>query len=678
MQLKRMRVTNFSSFKDSGWIEFSPGINLIVGQNNSGKSALLHGFEQELQDNRHRDQTEYRRERLEPPSIYFVIDVSGQEVNDSILSVGKMFYWPTETDNSDDEWRKISQYLSEPSHIVELCRRPANTPITWHNPTHGQFEGPIQFCLGLSIVNGRIINRNIVSANADTFPSAMYHLLLEKMFSFSAQRYSIGKHPFGREDKLKSDASNLAAILSRLQGEQRSLFDRLVGHLREVFSTVRNLSVAPIQEGFEIRVWPTDEQLQPELSFGLDDCGTGVAQVIAILTIVMTFEGAVIIIDEISSFLHPAATKALLRIIQTNYAQHQYIISTHSPEVLSAGNPATVHVIRRDGYDSVVTRVDLGELDQLRDVVDDLGISITDVFGAERIIWVEGRTEELCFPYIYEVTTGQQLPRGLIVTRVIATGDFNAKRRRDLVFQIYQRVHHAASPLVRSITFGFDRETLNDKQMQALKDKAAGRVLFLPRRLFECYLLEPAAIAAFINNQIPDLAKSVLAEDVITHIRSVGGEVKFKAPKQWNGDVFNEQWLAEVDAAELLKEICYQLTENRLSFSKTRHSLELLQHIMAHNRTSLDGLINYVKELFVLAQGNANGVEVFSLSKLERVLGRSLNFSGSRPSPSYQALQNVETPLHQRDEFAFRFGSEKWRLLFTARNMPGAVAFIAL
>jgi hypothetical protein len=311
-------------------------------------------------------------------------------------------------------------------------------------------------------------------------------------------------------------------------------------------------------------------------------------------------------IDEISSVLHPAAAKALLRIIQTNYAQHQYIIATHSPEVLSAGNPATVHIVRRNGYDSVVERVNLGELDQLRDVADDLGISMTDVFGAERIIWVEGRTEELCFPFIYEVADGQ-LPRGLVVTAVVATGDFNAKGRRgELVFQIYDRVTRAASPLVRPVAFSFDREALTDEERRRLKERSDGRLLFLPRRHFECFLLDPAAIAAFINNHVPDLAKPVSPDDVLAYLTSVGGNPTFKATQQWHGDILDENWLAEVDAVTLLKETCNQLTGNCLDFSKTGHSLELLQHILIHNRESLGELINYVKKLIDLAPRDAN------------------------------------------------------------------------
>jgi predicted ATPase len=615
MRLIRMRVTNFSSFKDTGWIEFSSGVNLIVGQNNAGKSALLRVFDQQLEDNRHRNADEYRQERLKPPSIYFDLVVSGPEVEESILkwrgTTGGDFSWPIQT-NNEKELEKIPSFLSEPVHIMKVCRYLGGIFVSPdNNPIHGQFEGPVQFCAMLIVENGQIKPRGLVSSNQDTLVNAIGHLWPAKVFSFNAQRSSIGRCRWDIDaNRLFSDASNLAAILFKLQGEQGSLFERLVEHLSEMFSTIQNLSITQYQLSgaeIEVRVWPTKERLQPQLGFPLEKCGTGVAQAIAILAVVMTFEQAIIVIDEISSFLHPAAAKALLRVIQTNYPQHQYIIATHSPEVLSARNPATVHVVRRHGYDSFIEKVDLHKLDRLRDVADDLGISMTDFFGAERIIWVEGRTEELCFPFLFEKVFGQ-LPRGVIVTPVIATGDFNSKRkiRRDLVFQIYHRVHQAASPLVKSATFGFDRETLTDEEMRDLKEKAAGRVLFLLRRHFECYLLDPAAIAAFINNRAPEIAKPVSHEDVLKRLQSVGENPKFKTSKQWNGDIFDEKWLAEVDAAELLKETCYQLTENCLAFSKMHHSLELLQHILTHNRTSLVGLIAYVKELYEVALRDAD------------------------------------------------------------------------
>jgi len=46
MKLKRARVTNYRSVKDSGWIDFEPGKTIFVGPNEAGKSAILRALQQ--------------------------------------------------------------------------------------------------------------------------------------------------------------------------------------------------------------------------------------------------------------------------------------------------------------------------------------------------------------------------------------------------------------------------------------------------------------------------------------------------------------------------------------------------------------------------------------------------------------------------------------------------------
>ena len=49
MLLRQAIITNYKSFLSPAKVEFGPGFNVIVGRNNSGKSALLEaislGFE---------------------------------------------------------------------------------------------------------------------------------------------------------------------------------------------------------------------------------------------------------------------------------------------------------------------------------------------------------------------------------------------------------------------------------------------------------------------------------------------------------------------------------------------------------------------------------------------------------------------------------------------------------
>jgi hypothetical protein len=94
----------------------------------------------------------------------------------------------------------------------------------------------------VSVVNGQLVRHGHQMSRNDGLPEVMSLLWEKKLFSFKAQRYSIGKCKYGREEQLNADASNLPAVLSKLQGEQGSIFRKLVSHLREIFATIQNLS----------------------------------------------------------------------------------------------------------------------------------------------------------------------------------------------------------------------------------------------------------------------------------------------------------------------------------------------------------------------------------------------------------------------------------------------------
>jgi hypothetical protein len=371
-----------------------------------------------------------------------------------------------------------------------------------------------------------------------------------------------------------------------------------MGHLREIFPTVGNLSVRtrPENGSFEIRIWPTEAMERVELSFPLNSSGTGVAQVIAILTAIMTVENAVIIIDEINSFLHPAAVKTLLRILQTEYTQHQYIISTHAPEVIGFSNPSTIHLVKRDGYSSSIKRLKLDDVNDLREIADQLGVSMADVFAADRVIWVEGPTEEICFPYLYQAYGGQPLPRGTLITSVAATGDFNRKRDRKIVYEIYRQLSSATSALLVETVFSFDTEELSNPEKSLMKNEAKGQLLFLPRRHLECYLVDPEAIANLIVAKDPVSIDIVTPETVAEKLTELASEDSFQIP-EWKGDLSDDNWLAKVDAAKLIARVTAEISEQRATFNKNKDSLALLKDMLTCRRDSLEPLYDYVTSL---------------------------------------------------------------------------------
>ena len=447
MKLSKIQITGFQSFRDSGEIEFGDGINLIVGQNNSGKSSLLRALQPNLRDDRNRSPDQWENHILPNPNVILTVKLSGIEYK-KILLRSKNNIIPTPSGSDLDSYLK--SLFSKNVQKFKIVKNPGEQPKILFEDAYGI---PYNHYIHIASHNGEITIQGSTNSNIYEPQIISYYITSVNTFHFNAERMSIGESAHSHAERLTENANNLPSVLMTLQGERGDTFNKLIQHLREIFPTVGNMSVGPVYQNsnIEVRIWPTQAMQRRELSFSLNNSGTGVAQVIAILTAVMTIEQAVIVIDEVNSFLHPAAVKTLLRILQTEYNQHQYIISTHSPEVISFSNPSTVHLVKRNGYESTVHRLNINQIDDFREVADHLGISMADVFAADNVIWVEGPTEELCFPLVYSHSTNTTLPPGTAFISVVATGDLSRKKRdRQLVGEIYERLSSTGSPLVKS------------------------------------------------------------------------------------------------------------------------------------------------------------------------------------------------------------------------------------
>ncbi|WP_442966735.1 AAA family ATPase [Rhizobium sp. C1] len=85
MKISTLQITGFQSFRDSGEIEFSDGINLIVGQNNSGKSSLLRALQPILKDDRNRSVYQWENHNLPLPSSTLKLEIKGIEYKKILL-----------------------------------------------------------------------------------------------------------------------------------------------------------------------------------------------------------------------------------------------------------------------------------------------------------------------------------------------------------------------------------------------------------------------------------------------------------------------------------------------------------------------------------------------------------------------------------------------------------------
>jgi hypothetical protein len=332
--------------------------------------------------------------------------------------------------------------------------------------------------------------------------------------------------------------------------------------------------------------------LEDELAFNLNESGSGVGQVLATLYVVLTArEPQIIILDEPQSFLHPGAVRKLVEVLR-HYTKdkHQLIIATHSPTVITSADPATVTMIRQEGGESLFESIDIKETAAQRVYLSEVGARLSDVFGYDRVLWVEGETEERCFPLILRSLTEERL-MGTAILRVQHTGDFNRKNA-DNVIRIYERLSHLEGGLVPLVVgFIFDRDNRSEKEQADLKRLSNRRIHFIGKRLFENYLLNSTAITAVLQSHEPQVTE----QQVLGWLEQNKNEAKYYDKRF--GLPGSYSWTENVNGALLLEDMFLRLTDHRVFFDKTMHSPMLTEWLLENCREELRELSDLLKNI---------------------------------------------------------------------------------
>ena len=97
-------------------------------------------------------------------------------------------------------------------------------------------------------------------------------------------------------------------------------------------------------------------------------------------------------------------------------------------------------MINWNGGQSVIENLDSNKASEVQKVLVEIGAKLSDVFGADQVLWVEGETEEEC----YYLIVNQLIRAPALGTSIVAvrnTGDFEGKRRSaTLIWEIYSKI----------------------------------------------------------------------------------------------------------------------------------------------------------------------------------------------------------------------------------------------
>jgi energy-coupling factor transporter ATP-binding protein EcfA2 len=502
VQLTRLVLTNFKAFKHAEIELPLTGVVLLVGANNVGKSALLSAID--ILANREGRVPHRHSGSSEGAEIRARFTLTDDDRN-RLFSI----------DGQDPHrWLETAAFQWIDWHYVEPAPGVLSPAGLMTSDTSGNETviGQIDYAVGSA--TGQFSSSQIPNLlRANELPSGAFPLSPHGSFSGEVIADATGTY-FGplsdllnewrqnvyhfralrtgtdRSRQLRSlpdldpTGLNLPEALTHLYHNDVVAWNAVTNAAREVVPDVGELVVPT--SGDQVEVAFQDPHLG--VRHNIKDLGTGVEQVLLTAYVGVTQPaGSLVIVEEPETNLHPEAQRRLLLFLLEWSAQRLFLVSTHSTVFLDRGaGDVPVWLLQRQHGVATVSRANTS----LGDVLREIGVRLSDVLSADRVLVLEGPTDAdiltAWFP-ILPIT-----PRLALASGHGGDAAWQTEALRDWV--------EKADVLERRILFLRDRDELPAETIHQLEGRGTVRVF--QRREIENYLLDADAIVAVLQTRL--------------------------------------------------------------------------------------------------------------------------------------------------------------------------------
>ncbi|BBB30424.1 ATP-dependent nuclease [Neptunomonas japonica] len=155
-------------------------------------------------------------------------------------------------------------------------------------------------------------------------------------------------------------------------------------------------------------------EFESGLSFSLDQLGTGVSQIVMLLSHLWINKDVNlnVFLEEPEANLHPESVVKLVSIFEKELVNHRFFITTHSPSLIDCLNEnwAVYRTLKSSNGASSITPND--NVIKHYETLDSLGVKASQILQANTVLWVEGPSDRIYLKKLIDIYSDGELKEG--------------------------------------------------------------------------------------------------------------------------------------------------------------------------------------------------------------------------------------------------------------------------
>ncbi|MGX7595608.1 ATP-dependent nuclease [Planococcus plakortidis] len=555
MRILSAHVKGYKSIEDSGTVVLDEEMSILAGKNNAGKSAFIESIYKVING----DIVNNLEQETYPLYLELVISVSEEELFElykrvpldyQIEKLEKFKIWFEYDFNKNES--KINKVATFVNHsFVDIYENKNSVP-----------NGSSANSYLIKNKSGNPIN--VVGSKPPQFFHNLKCLLKKNIIYINGSRYVPHQEKTNVHKNLAVNGENLNNFLYTLHNNFEIKFDSIVENFKKVFSDVASINTPINNEGNTYISINFEGMNEP---IPLSNCGSGYTHTLLLLCVLFTKKNAVVLFDEPQVFLHPSAEKAIYDLISEN-KESQFIFTTHSPILINYPVKKNLyHVSKEKGKSNFV------KLEEMQDILSDIGISNSDFALSDKVIFVEGETEEYAIPLILSYFGMKQIGYNYRLLNMKGTDrDFSKKTAMNKHQEKLELIMNGVSrsPIPYKIIIDSDNKT--SEKLNEIRESYKDSIIILDRREYENYFLESyEELLELINSYLEN--KNTEIEAVKEKINTIFSQVEDRQlyPRERENPVIN------IVGSKVLEKLFESYS---LKYDKIKHGLQLTELVL--------------------------------------------------------------------------------------------------